>query len=155
MGRGGARIRSGPPADPLSARSEKRKYLLEALPVEGYGGVVPDFPIEPTESEAQTLREWELWEDAWRTPQACAWSMEPWRHRIIAQYCRVAAVVELNPGSSAALVAQVHRFRDQLGLTPGGLRENGWKIADQKVEMRVAGEVVAAPTQPRRSRSMA
>ena len=152
MARGGRRVRSGPAPDPLSARSEKVKYVLTALPADGYAGSVPEFPLGPTGDDDLSLREWELWEDAWRTPQACAWSMEAWRWRIVAQYCRVAAVVELDPGASAALVAQMHRFRDQLGLTPAGLRDNGWKIAEVPVKLEAVRE--EAPVQPRRSRSM-
>ena len=126
----GVRTGAGRRPDPESERSERRKYVLTALPVEGYEGIVPSFPI-PDDFGDQLLRERELmiWDDAWRTPQACAWSMEPWRHRIIAQYCRVSALIELSPDPGPGLIAQLHRFRDQLGLTPAGLSENGWRIA--------------------------
>ena len=53
--------------------------------------------------------------------------------------------------ASAALVAQLHRFRDQLGLTPAGLRDNGWRIADAPVELR---PVVEDRPQRRRSREL-
>ena len=153
MSRGGARNRSGPAPDPDSARSEQRKFLLSALPADGFPGPVPEFPI-PMLGDDQELREREvdLWFDAWRTPQACAWSMEPWRNRIVAQYCRISAVVELSPDATAALIGQVHRFRDQLGLTPAGLRENGWKIAEVPVKLEAVRE--EAPVQRRRSREM-
>ena len=158
MPRGGARNRSGPTADPNSARSEKKKYTLTALPASGYEGPVPDFPIPPSEgmSEEQVERERDLWWDAWRSPQACAWSMQAWRNRIVAQYCRISAVVELEPGRSAALVGQLHRFRDQLGLTPAGLRDNGWAIAEEKVKLQpIPDAQEEAPKQHRRSREMA
>lgn len=153
MARGGARNRSGPQRDPNSGRSERLKYQLTALPEGGYDGPVPEFPIPMMgEDEELRQREIDLWWDAWRTPQACAWSMQPWRRRIIAQYCRIAAVVELTPAATAALISQLHRFRDQLGLTPAGLKENGWKIASDPVSMGVVeGDV---PIQERRSRSM-
>ena len=151
MSRGGARVRSGPAPDPSSGRSEKRKYLLTALPVDGYSGPVPKFPLPADGDVKRAAREKALWRDAWRSPQACAWSMEAWRTRIVAQYCRVAAVVELDPSASAALVAQLHRFRDQLGLTPAGLRHNGWRIADAPVELR---QVVEDRPQRRRSREL-
>ena len=154
MARGGARNRSGPAPDPLSARSEQRKYILTALPADGFPGPTPEFPI-PMLGEDRELREREvdLWFDAWRSPQACAWSMEPWRKRIVAQYCRISAVVELSPEATAALIGQLHRFRDQLGLTPAGLRENGWGIADRPAPLQaVPGEVEEAPRQRRRSR---
>ena len=151
MSRGGARVRSGPAPDPSSGRSEKRKYLLTALPVDGYSGPVPKFPLPADGDVKRAAREKALWRDAWRSPQACAWSMEAWRMRIVAQYCRVAAVVVLDPSASAALVAQLHRFRDQLGLTPAGLRDNGWRIADAPVELR---PVVEDRPQRRRSREL-
>ena len=151
MSRGGARVRSGPAPDPSSERSEKRKYLLTALPVDGYSGPVPKFPLPADGDVKRAAREKALWRDAWRSPQACAWSMEAWRTRIVAQYCRVAAVVELDPSASAALVAQLHRFRDQLGLTPAGLRDNGWRIADAPVELK---SVVEDRPQRRRSREL-
>ena len=151
MSRGGARVRSGPAPDPSSGRSEKRKSLLTALPVDGYSGPVPKFPLPADGDVKRAAREKALWRDAWRSPQACAWSMEAWRTRIVAQYCRVAAVVELDPSASAALVAQLHRFRDQLGLTPAGLRDNGWRIADAPVELR---PVVEDRPQRRRSREL-
>ena len=151
MSRGGARVRSGPAPEPSSGRSEKRKYLLTALPVDGYSGPVPKFPLPADGDVKRAAREKALWRDAWRSPQACAWSMEAWRTRIVAQYCRVAAVVELDPSASAALVAQLHRFRDQLGLTPAGLRDNGWRFADAPVELR---PVVEDRPQRRRSREL-
>ena len=130
MSRGGARNRSGPAPDPDSARSEQRKFLLSALPADGFPGPVPEFPI-PMLGDDQELREREvdLWFDAWRTPQACAWSMEPWRWTILAEYCRLKAIVEA--GAPAAYTGQLHRYRDQLGLTPAGMRDNGWAIATQ------------------------
>ncbi|WP_153006530.1 hypothetical protein [Leucobacter sp. G161] len=73
-------------------------------------------------------REVEVWLEAWLTPQAAMWSEESWRWQIVAEYCRLKTVVEMRPDANAALVAQLHRFRDQIGLTPAGLRENGWEI---------------------------
>lgn len=157
MARGGARNRSGPQPDPNSERSEQRKYVLNALPAEGFPGPIPDFPIpDDGEDPILRMRELMLWEDAWSTPQACAWSMEPWRHRIVAQYCRISAVVELSPAATAALIGQLHRFRDQIGLTPAGLKENGWKIADKPVKLGVASadESEDKPAQRRRSREL-
>lgn len=149
----GIRTGQGRRPDPNSARSEKRHYVLTALPREGFDGVAPEFPI-PDDFGDQVVRDRELtiWEDAWRTPQACAWSQEPWRHRIVAQYCRVCALVELSPDPGPGLIAQVHRFRDQIGLSPAGLAENGWQIADEVVEMQAVPEL--PPRQVRRSRSL-
>lgn len=124
--RGGARNRSGPAPDPSSGRSDRRGLSFQALPNEGYRGDVPEFPL-PDASE----REVDLWEQAWRTPQAAAWALEAWRWQVLAEYCRLVALNESDP--KAALIAQMIRYRDQLGLTPAGMRENGWAIAQADI----------------------
>lgn len=142
MPRGGARNRSGPAPDPASGRSDRRGFTLTALPSEGYKGATPKFPLPPAAEEFLRDREAQVWAEAWTTPQACAWSMQPWRWPVIGEYCRLKTVVEFAPAASAALVAQLHRYRDQLGLTPAGMRENGWAIAVDEL----AGK--RAPAQP-------
>lgn len=122
MPRGGARNRSGPQVDPSSLRSAERGISLTALPSEGYQGEAPEFPLPN-----QTARETEIWADVWATPQACAWSLERWRWQTIAEFVRLKALCESDP--NASLIAQLHRYRDQIGLTPAGLKENGWAIA--------------------------
>ncbi|GAA1436350.1 hypothetical protein GCM10009616_35880 [Microlunatus lacustris] len=139
MPRGGARNRSGPQPDPQSGRSERRNYTLTALPSEGYQDDSPKFPLRgrgDDETRKFARREQQVWAEAWKTPQACAWSMEPWRWPVVAEYCRLKAAVEFDPTASAALVAQLHRYRDQIGLTPAGLRENGWAIAKDEVSQK-------------------
>jgi len=175
--RGGARNRSGPSADPTSGRSDRRGFKLTALPSEGFDGDVPEFPLQPIvlfneyfegEGKSRTKvkerddgatesfreREADVWAEAWRTPQACAWSMESWRWPIVAEYCRLKAVVEFDPSASAALVSQLHRYRDQIGLTPAGLKENGWAIAVDQVGAKrdEREDADAAPAAPSSSR---
>ena len=149
MARGGARNRSGPPADPSSGRSDRRGFRLTALPAEGYRGPVPDFPLpEPSE------RELEVWRWAWRTPQACAWSMpsEQWRVRAAAMWVRLSVTCE-EPGASASHLAQLHRFADQIGLTTAGLAEMGWKVAvDEMADKREQREEQAEPAKQRERR---
>lgn len=144
MARGGARNRSGPPADPNSGRSDARGYSLTALPAEGYSGPIPDFPLP----DALT-REVEVWEQAWRTPQACAWSMpsEAWRARTVALWVRTTVRCEA-PDAGAALLGQLHRFADQIGMTTAGLAEMGWKVAVDEVGKRAA-ERSAEPAEDR------
>lgn len=145
MARGGARNRSGPPADPNSGRSARRGLSLSALPNEGYRGEVPEFPLEGASS-----RELAVWAEAWRTPQAAAWARESWRHRTVALWVRTSVRCE-EPDAGAALLAQVHRFADQIGLTPAGLKENGWAIAAAEIEppeVEDRGEVEAEEPAP-------
>lgn len=155
MASGGARNRSGPSADPSSGRSDARGFKLTALPSEGYRGEVPDFPLPEIVRHNEVFvegkkqrevdggasavfrdREVAIWESLWRTPQACAWSIASWRWETVAEFCRLKAVVELEPDANAALVAQMHRYRDQIGLTPAGLKENGWAIAVDQTAAR-------------------
>src|SRR5699024_7942101 len=135
MASGGARNRSGPSPDLSSGRSDRRGLSLSALPNEGYRGEAPEWPLGMLAQDelGVTRREREVWAEAWRSPQAAAWAVESWRWPIVAEYCRLKATVEAAPGASAALVSQLHRYRDQIGLTPAGLKENGWQIATVQV----------------------
>ena len=149
MGHGGARNRSGPAPDPNSARSDRRGLTFTALPV-SYEGPVPGFPlVGPSE------REVEVWERVWRGPQGNAWSQpsEEWRHLTIGLYVRVFVACERFEGlPSGQTMAQLHRLADQVGLTPAGLRENGWSVAKDEVAAKAAARepVEAAPRRKRR-----
>ena len=153
MARGGARNRSGPQADPSSARSERRGVSLTALPAAGYDGDVPVWPLpkrivwhewfedkkkvrENDEAATEQVheRELELWEWAWRTPQASAWALpsESWRLHSIAMWVRTYVLCESSE-ATAADKGSLHRFADQIGLTPAGLKENGWAIAADEI----------------------
>lgn len=134
MAKGGARNRSGPQPDPMSLRSAARGLEFTALPATGFDGDAPEFPLP--ESSA---RELEFWEQLWRTPQACAWAIESWRWPLVAMYVRTFVFAESVDEPNAALLGQVHRLGDQVGLTPAGLKENGWAIArDQVAQKREA-----------------
>ena len=123
MASGGARARSGPPPDPNSGRSDRRGLSMEVLPAAGFDGVVPEFPMP-----GATGREMELWESLWRTPQASAWAVQSWRWQEIGQFVRLSVRLE-DPEAPAGLYAQYRGIRTELGLSPAGLRENGWQIA--------------------------
>lgn len=141
MPRGGARNRSGPTASESSGRSDRRGYSLTALPAEGYDGPVPEFPLPDA-----TPRELEVWAGAWRSPQACAWSMpsEAWRISTVAMWVRVKVRCE-DPESGAALLGQLHRFADQIGMTTAGLAEMGWKVAVDETAAKRTEKGATAP----------
>lgn len=146
MTHGGSRNRAGRKPGPKSEKSPRAAFRLTALPSEGYAGPIPDFPL-PDPSQ----RELDVWQWAWRTPQACAWSVlgESWRIRTVAMWARVSVRCE-DPEAPASLLAQVHRFSDQIGLTTAGLAEMGWKVAEDQVAAKAP---VAAPVaRPRRLR---
>lgn len=137
MSKGGARNRSGPQKQEGSRTSDRAGFVLSALPPEGYDGEAPEFPL-PNAS----VREVEFWDRVWSTPQACAWSLESWRWHVVAMYVRTFVLAENVDEPSAALLGQIHRFGDQIGLTPAGLKENGWKVAESKTP-----EPAAEPTE--------
>jgi hypothetical protein len=125
------------------------------LPAEGYqGGAPKTFPLprmqrsktvgsgkdrevvhDRTTSDKLRSRELAVWREVWGTPQATAWAKPRWQWLwpTIAEYCRLKTVVEAEPDANAALVAQLHRYRDQIGLTKAGMRELGWDIAEDEV----------------------
>lgn len=165
MTRGGARNRSGPQKDPNSARSDRNGVAFETLPAAGYDGDPPPFPLMPRvvmrwefedkrryqvcddeATEEVRERETALWEWAWRTPQAAAWARESWRWQTVAMWVRTFVICE-GDGATAADKGAVHRFADQIGMTPAGLRENGWRIGTEAVETDGAGpQQKAEPT---------
>ncbi|MGH3502974.1 MAG: hypothetical protein ACRDQA_19085 [Nocardioidaceae bacterium] len=130
MAKGGARNRSGPQVDEGSFNSARKGVVLTALPADGYREGAPMFPL-PNPSR----RELEVWGQAWRTPQAVAWSVQSWRHRTVALWVRWSVRME-DPEAGAALGNVVVRLADQIGMTPAGLKENGWKIAADEVEQK-------------------
>lgn len=170
MTKGGARNRSGPQPDPASGRSDRRGFSLQALPAEGYDGGAPQYPLRemtvyetvvdeegvrrrsPNDEATKEFREREaeLWEWAWTLPQACAWVREQWRWHTVAMWVRTAVVCE-GPDAQAADKNSLHRFADQIGMTPAGMRENGWAIAADEVEKR-RGEVDEEPEEDPRTR---
>lgn len=157
MSSGGSRNRSGPQADPSSGRSDARGVRFDALPSEGRKGgppVVwplpdPQVYIEGIEngrpvkqldvvaSEERKASELALWDEVWTYPQAVAWEQERWRWNIVAMWVRTFLTAS-GPEAKAADKASLHRFGDQIGLTPAGLRENGWAIARDEVAPRRA-----------------
>jgi hypothetical protein len=159
---GGHRAHSGPQADENSARSDARGFKLTALPAEGFQGEPPQFPLpprrayivagsgpakiaifDPDETAAIAERERELWASVWTTPQACAWirPSERWRWPSVAMYVRTFVICE-GSEATAADKNSLHRFGDQIGLTPAGLKENGWKVAEDQL----AAQAMVAPS---------
>jgi hypothetical protein len=149
----GGHARSGPPVDPSSARSDARGIKFNALPAEGYAGTPPRFPLstrlvyrweyedkrrfqvldmEATEMVAE--REAELWAWLWTTPQACAWATrsEAWRLMAIAHYARVLVICE-SSDATAADKGSMRSLGDDVGMSPAGLRQNGWAVAQDAI----------------------
>lgn len=132
MASGGVRNRGGrpPAADSERGRAEAAGFV--ELPASGYEGEPPEFPFPDV-----TDRELVVWAEVWGSPQAVAWAVEPWRWPAVGMYVRVRVRSE-DLDAGASLLAQLHRFADQVGMTPAGLRENGWAVSSE-----VAAEGVA------------
>lgn len=103
------------------------------------------FPL-PEASE----RELQVWGEVWTTPQAAAWAQEPWRHRTVAQWVRWSVRMEA-PTCPASVAAGVLRMADQIGLSPAGLKENGWAIAEDEVTERRDQRAGARPVRRMRA----
>lgn len=146
MARGGARNRSGPQPDPGSGRSDRRGLSFTALPNEGYQGEVPDLseflPVV-------TARHESIWRSLWRTPQACAWAVEPWRWPVVADLVEYRVRAD-DPEAPVALATAIRQLRDDLGLSAAGLKANGWAIAAP--EIQPVAESRPAPDQGRSAR---
>lgn len=128
MPRGGARIRSGPPPDPNSRRSEQKARRGEEgaviLPAAGWDGKPPKWPMPKG-----TTRERAQWKKIWTFPQAAAWIDQEWRWQQLALYVRWSVRAEATD-ANASTITQVMRLADAIGLTPAGLAANGWRIED-------------------------
>lgn len=169
----GGHARSGPPPEQNSGRSDARGIKFTALPAEGYAGPVPEYPlpkrliwnewfegtgrsrerhreVDAGATEASWERELELWAWVWTTPQACAWAQpsERWRLNTIAMYVRTFATCE-SAEATAADKGSLHRFADDIGMTPAGLRFNGWAIAIDELGAKRTEETAAKPKSSR------
>ena len=135
MPKGGPRNRSGPAKDPNSLKSEKIGFTLTALPSEGFAG---EAPALDDYLPLATARQGDIWAKLWATPQACAWSLEPWRWPVIADLAKYLARAD-DPEAPIGIATAVRQLRDDLGLSAAGLIANGWAIAkDQTAEKRQA-----------------
>lgn len=140
MASGGARNRSGPQPDPNSLRGAGRA-ALRVLPAKEFNRAHPEIPLP-----GATAREVGLWNQAWKAPQAWVWIEEPWRWQTIALWVRRCAIAE-SQDANASDVAAMIRLADQIGMTPAGLKENGWSLGSEKPAVE-QGEKQSAPKQP-------
>jgi hypothetical protein len=88
-----------------------------------------------------------VWAKLWKTPQAAAWAGESWRWPTVGQYVRWSVRMEA-ADAPASLGAVVMRLADQIGMTPAGLRENGWQVAKDEVAAKRDEQAAAALASP-------
>jgi hypothetical protein len=145
MASGGARNRSGPQPDPNSLRGAARA-ALRVLPNVKFNRAIPEFDLPNA-----TVREDKLWRTAWESPQAWAWIEEPWRWQFIAMWVRRTAMAESDEANAAEVAAMI-RLADQIGMTPAGLKENGWTIGAEKAPAGQGEPKASSPTSSTRDR---
>jgi|SRR5690606_13205615 hypothetical protein len=127
MPKGGARIRSGSPADPNAMRRSGADGQWETLPVDAKASQVPEWPL----TEA-TGRELELWNDLWVRPQSVLWERNS-QELEVALFCRRLAESEQHE-SKVALGTLVRQMMDSLLLTIPAMRAARVRIAGVETE---------------------
>lgn len=131
MPSGGARTRSGPAPDPNALRRDRKGDApWVTLPVEGFTGPIPAFPLRsPLSAEV------ELWETLWRKPQAVMWSKLGLEFEVAA-YVR-AFLESVEAEASAGLKTAVLRMAAEIGLSLPGMHSLRWKFGmDELAEKR-------------------
>lgn len=148
MPSGSPRPAAGRMPDPSSDAFQKRAAGLFALPARGYRHKHPKFPLLPyvvmvewsdetgrhrekdvDASERWNRREAEVWDALWHLPQGFAWSRPQYKYlqHSVALYVRQYVLCE-SSDARAADRTTLCRYADVIGLTPQGLRINGWRI---------------------------
>lgn len=133
MTSGGARARSGPPADPNALRRDRKDDKdWVSLPAEGFAGEVPEFPLADA-----SLTETSLWGVLWRKPQGVMWARLGLEFQVAA-YVR-AFIESVEAGASAGLKTAVLRMEAELGLSTVGMGQLRWKITSDELAERRGG----------------
>jgi len=141
MASGGARVRSGPPADPNALRRDRKDDAeWVTLPAEGRKGRTPKWPLAELSAEEKAL-----WARLWRKPQAVQWERLDLVLEVAA-YVR-AYLESTSPGAAAGLKTAVLRQAAELGLSTVGMGQLRWKIAVDEVAQR-RGEKPSGPKRP-------
>lgn len=151
MPSGGARSRSGPAPDPNALRRDRADDAgWTVLPVEGFAGEVPEFPLSPisvyyTEyedkkpvrifdkdaTEQKRDDELELWATLWGKQQAFMWAKLHLEYEVAA-YVR-AYIESTGPDSNSGLKTAALRMAAEIGLSLPGMHSLRWKFAEDEL----------------------
>lgn len=151
MTSGGARSRSGPAPDPNALRRDRADDAgWTVLPVEGFAGEVPKFPLSRisvyyTEyennkpkrvfDEEGTLQrredELELWATLWAKQQAFMWAKLHLEYEVAA-YVR-AYIESTGADSNSGLKTAALRMAAEIGLSLPGMHSLRWKFAEDEL----------------------
>lgn len=130
MPSGGARRNAGRSPDPDALRRDRKDDASwVTLPVEGFQGDVPDWPL----SYASEF-EIGLWEKLWRKPQAVMW------HKLglelqLAAYAR-AFYESTSRDAVSGLKTAVLRMEGELGLSLPGMHSLRWKFSEDELSVK-------------------
>lgn len=130
MPSGGARDRSGPPADPNALRrfrKDDQKSWIDLDPA-GYKGDIPEYPFlsEFAHPSDSVNAEIELWAKLWRKPQAAMWAKLGMENSL-AMYVR-SFLEASKPDAPASLRTTVLRMEGELGVSIVGMRGLRWRL---------------------------
>jgi hypothetical protein len=167
MTSGGARARSGPAPDPNALRRDRADDKgWTTLPVEGFNGVVPEFPLpkaiqfdtyfeqgkkvtEPDFEETEDVwdAEQDLWAELWLKPQAFMWSKLGMKFQVAA-YVR-AFLESVEADAAAGLKTAVLRMEAELGVSLIGMNALRWKFSEDQLEAKRSAPVTASSARER------
>jgi hypothetical protein len=120
---------------PEGTRVRRNIHTFDPLPLNGYDGPIPDWPLHEA-----TAPELERWERLWRSAQAQKW-VQMHIETVIARYVRLSLAVEYdtrNNAGTAAMITAVTALEDRLGLSPKSLQNLNWKIEEPEQAAPVA-----------------
>lgn len=166
MASGGARARSGPAPDPNALRRDRKDDAAwVTLPVEGFQGEVPEFPLpraiqfntyfekgkkvsEPDDGETAAVwdAELDLWVELWRKPQAAMWSKLGMEFEVAA-YVR-AFLESVRSDASAGLKTAVLRMSSEIGLSLPGMHSLRWRFGVDELAKKRESAVSAPAAGP-------
>lgn len=148
MSSGGARLRSGPGADPNALRRDRPSdgdWLV--LPSEGRRGPVPEFPLP-----SATGRELDVWAGLWRRPQAVLWERNR-QDLEVALHVRTFVEAE-QPEAAAALRTLVRQQLGELLLSIPAMNAARVRFSDSLEADQADVVVLARPSARERLRAL-
>lgn len=145
MASGGARSRSGPPADLNSYRQRRNEDGWVKLPETVDRKRTPNWPLKP----GLTDRERELWRQFWKMGQSIVWEAQH-QQLPLAIYVRLLVGIENeNFEVPASKITQSRIMAEDLGITITGMTRHKWRYASTE-ELQNRSEATAPPTLKKR-----
>jgi hypothetical protein len=136
------------------------------LPIEGFSGVVPEFPLpaisvydiywedkkrvkefDPDATAALHEREIALWDTLWAKPQAFMWKKLGLEYEVAA-YVR-GFIESTSADSNSGLKTAVLRMAAEIGLSLPGMGSLRWKFSEDQLEAKRSSPVTASSARER------